>query len=293
MNLSTFLKRQDIILLDGAMGTQLANRGLDMGGQNNLTNPDSVLNIHKQYTQCGCHLLITNTLTMNRIYIETHNVGVDVKEVNLTGARLARQAADSNQYVLGDISSTGKMLEPYGELSEADAYKAFKEQATYLAGGGVNGFIIETMMSLKETLCALRACKDVASFPVIASVAFATLKRGGRTMMGDSAEDCANALTEAGADVIGTNCGDLDPVQMAEVVSVLHGTTSLPIIAQPNAGKPRLVGEQTVFDMEPTEFASGISECIRAGARLVGGCCGTSPNHIRAVAAVLEAKEAQ
>jgi 5-methyltetrahydrofolate--homocysteine methyltransferase len=224
---------------------------------------------------------------MNRIYIETHNVGVDVKEVNLAGARLARQAVNSNQYVLGNISSTGKMLEPYGELSEADAYETFKEQATYLAEAGVDGFIIETMMSLKETLCALQACKDLVSLPVIASVAFATLKRGGRTMMGDPAEECAKALTEAGADVIGTNCGDLDPLEMAEVVSILHEATSLPIIAQPNAGKPRLVGEQTVFDMEPAEFATGISECVQAGACLVGGCCGTSPDHIRTVADML------
>ncbi len=287
MNLSTFLANQEIILLDGAMGTQLASRGLSMGGQNNLTNPDHVLDIHKQYAQCGCHLLITNTLTMNRIYIETHNVGVDVREVNLTGAKLARQAASQDQYVLGDISSTGKLLEPYGDLSESDAYEAFKEQATYLLEGDVDGFIIETMMSLKEALCALRACKDVASIPVIASIAFATSKRGGRTMMGDSAEECAKALTEARADVIGTNCGDLDPLQMAEVISFLCEATSLPIIAQPNAGKPRLVEEQTIFDMEPAEFATGISKCFRAGARLVGGCCGTSPEHIRAVVNVL------
>ncbi len=287
MNLSTFLETQDVILLDGAMGTQLAIRGLSMGGQNCVTNPEHVLDIHKQYSQCGCHLLITNTLTMNRIFIEAHNIGVDVREVNLAAAKLARQAASPEQYVLGDISSPGKLLEPYGDLSEAEAYETFKEQASLLAEGGVDGFIIETMLDLNEALCALRACKDVASLPVIASMAFSTPKNGGRTMMGNSAQDCAKAFTETGADVIGANCGDLDPLQMAEVVVSLCEATSLPVAAQPNAGKPRLVKNQTVFDMTPADFATGISKCLQSGARLMGGCCGTSPEHIRTIANIL------
>jgi 5-methyltetrahydrofolate--homocysteine methyltransferase len=288
MKLSEFLQQSKILLFDGAMGTQLAKRGLEMGGQNSVSNPEHVLAVHQEYLQAGCNLLITNTLTMNRVYIETHGLEVDVKEVNLAGARLAKQAiGDDGQYVLGDISSTGKLLQPYGELSEEAAYEAFKEQATYLLEGGVDGFIVETMISLQETLCAVRACKEVADVPVIASVSFATTKRGGRTTMGDAAEKCAQELTEAGADVIGTNCGDLTPEEMAEVVATLKGATSLPIAAQPNAGKPRLEGDQTIFDMEPEEFAQGISACIEAGATLVGGCCGTSPAHIKAVANTL------
>lgn len=287
MTLSEFLQQQQVIVLDGAMGTQLAKRGLEMGGQNSVFNPEAVLEVHKEYAQSGCELIITNTLTMNRIYIETHGVDVDVKEVNLAGAKLARQAAGDGQYVLGDISSTGKLLKPYGELSETDAYETFKEQATYLAEGGVDGFIIETMISLQEALCALRACKEVAALPAIASVSFATTKRGGRTTMGDSADTCAKTLTEAGADVIGANCGDLTPLEMAEIVSVFRDATSRPIAVQPNAGKPKLVGEHTVFDMTPEDFATGITACLKAGARLVGGCCGTSPAHIQAVAEVL------
>jgi 5-methyltetrahydrofolate--homocysteine methyltransferase len=261
-----------------------------MGGQTSVTHPEDVLDIHQEYAQCGCHLLITNTLTMNRIFIESHNVGVDVRNVNLTAAKLARQAASSDQYVLGDMSSTGKLLEPYGDLSESASYETFKEQASYLLEGGVDGFIIQTMLDLKEALWALRACKDVASLPVIVSMAFATSKNGGRTMMGNSAEDCAKAFMEAGAAAIGANCGDIDPLQMTEIVSFLREATSLPIIAQPNAGKPRLVGEQTVFNMRPADFATGISECVKAGARLVGGCCGTSPDHILAVAEILGIK---
>ncbi|MCP4256631.1 MAG: hypothetical protein GY774_03780, partial [Planctomycetes bacterium] len=144
----------------------MALRGLSMGGQTNLTNPDVVLDIHKEYSQSGCHILTTNTFTMNRIYIETHNVDVDVREVNLAGTKLARLAAYKDQYVLGDVSTTGKLLEPYGDLSESFAYEACKEQAGLLAEGGVDGFIIETMLDLREALCALRACKEISSLPV-------------------------------------------------------------------------------------------------------------------------------
>ena len=288
MNLSEFLsENKKITLLDGAMGTQLAEAGLEMGGQSNITHPDAVLAVHRQYVDCGVDLLITNTLTMNRINIESHNVGVDVREVNMAGARLAKAAARGGQYVLGDMGSTGKMLKPYGDLSEDDAYAAFKEQATILAEGGVDGLIVETMFDLREALCALRAAKEVIDLPVITSIAFNTLKNGGRTIMGNSARDCAQALTEAGACAVGANCGSLDPFQMAEIVSKMREATSLPVLAQPNAGKPRLVENRTVFDMSPSDFAAGIYECMQAGARLLGGCCGTSPGHIRAMVALI------
>ncbi len=136
---------------------------------------------------------------------------------------------------------------------------------------------------MREALCALRACKENFGLPVIACIAFQTDSKGGRTIMGDTAEQCARQLADAGADVIGANCGNLDPVQMSRVVALLKAATDRPIAAQPNAGRPRLVEDRTVFDMGPAPFAAGIAECIRAGARFVGGCCGTTPEHIRAV----------
>jgi 5-methyltetrahydrofolate--homocysteine methyltransferase len=288
MNLLEFLlSNKKPILLDGAMGTQLAEAGLEMGGQTSISHPDTVLAIHRQYVECGVDVLITNTLTMNRVNIVSHNVGVDVKEVNLAGAKLARAAVRKGQYVLGDISSTGKMLKPYGDLLEEDAYAAFKEQAAILAEGGVDGFIIETMFDLREALCALRACKEASNLPVIASIAFNTVKNGGRTIMGNSAQDCGQALAKAGACAVGANCGSLDPFQMAEIVSKMREATSLPVLAQPNAGKPRFVENRTVFDMSPSDFAAGIYQCLQAGAGLIGGCCGTSPAHIRAIAELL------
>jgi len=271
------------IFLDGAMGTQLGQAGLEMGGQNNVTNPDAVLAIHQRYAAAGVDLLITNTLTMNRANLEAHNVGVDVREVNLAGARLARAAARDGQYVLGDMSSTGKMLKPYGPLSEEDAFASFKEQAAILAEGGVDGLVIETMFDLREAVCALRAAKEACTLPVIASIAFTTAGNQGRTVMGNTARQCAEALTDAGAAAVGANCGGVDPLEMAQIITMMREAASLPLIAQPNAGKGRMVDKSLVFEMSPAVFASGLEACVNAGARLIGGCCGTSPAHIRAM----------
>ena len=288
MDLLSFIQTQKRILLDGAMGTQLHNRDVRPGGQSNLTNPEVVLEIHREYALCGCHALITNTLTMNRIYIETHHVDVGVRQVNRAGVELARQAADNHQYVLGDISSTGQLLEPYGSYKESEFYDAFKEQAEILAESGVDGFLIETVFDLREAICVLKACRENFSLPIIVSIAFNTEQKGGRTIMGDSAGQCAKSLTDTGADAIGANCGSLDPAQIAVVISELKKVTSLPMLAQPNAGKPKLVENKTIFEMAPEPFAKGIKDCISAGAKIVGGCCGTTPEHIRAVAELIK-----
>ncbi|MBN1320424.1 MAG: homocysteine S-methyltransferase family protein [Thermoleophilia bacterium] len=279
------------IFIDGAMGTQLGEAGLEMGGQNCVTHPDEVLAVHRRYAECGIDLLITNTLTMNRVNIESHRIAVDVREVNLEGARLAREAAGDTQLVLGDMSSTGKMLRPYGQLSEDEAYEAFAEQAAVLEEGGVDGLIVETMIDLREALCALRAALEATALPVLATISFSTIRNGGRTVMGDSAHDCAQALTEAGACAVGANCGSLDPHEMAGIVATMRDATSLPLIAQPNAGKGRLAEKRLVFDMSPEAFAAGVRECALAGARLVGGCCGTSPVHIGAMIELLGGPE--
>jgi 5-methyltetrahydrofolate--homocysteine methyltransferase len=286
----TFLEAlmgDDIILLDGAIGTELDKRGLMGRARNNLDAPEAVLQIQREYALCGCDAITTNTLTMNRIFIDTHKMGVSVRDVNRAGVEIARKAVGEDQFILGDMSSTGQLLEPYGTYKQSQFFDAFKEQADILAEAGVDGFIIETVFDLAEALCALRACKDGFSLPVMVSIAYATETKGARTIMGNSAEDCAKELTDAGADVIGANCGDLDPAQMAVVVSLLRSATTVPILAQPNAGKPKLIEDKTIFDMTPEPFARGISGCVEAGARIVGGCCGTTPEHIRAIAKAL------
>lgn len=283
----SLLKSRPVVLLDGAMGTELDKKGLMGRGRANLESPEAVLEIHQAYSSCGCDLLTTNTLTMNRIYIETHHVDVSVEEVNRAGAKLADQATSCGQYVLGNMSSTGQLLQPYGTYTETQFCETFREQAKVLADAGVDGFIIETIFDVREAVVAVHACKEISSLPVIASIAFQTEDKGGRTMMGDTAEQCAAQLTEAGADVVGANCGDLDPSQMATIVALLRTATDKPILAQPNAGKPQLVDDKTVFDMAPEPFAEGVAKCVRAGAQIVGGCCGTGPEHIQAVARMI------
>ncbi len=293
MGFLSLLQTKPVILLDGAMGTELDKKGLMGRGRANLESPDAVLEIHQAYSQSGCDALTTNTLTMNRIYIETHNVDVSVEEVNRAGVQLADRAAGCGQYVLGNMSATGQLLQPCGTYTETQFCEAFREQARILAEAGIDGLLIETMYDLREAVVALQACKEISSLPAIVSIAFQTDDKGGRTMMGDTAEQCARQLTEAGADVVGANCGDLDPSQTAVVVGLLRNATDLPILAQPNAGRPRLVGDKTVFDMAPGPFAEGIAKCIAAGARIVGGCCGTSPAHVRAVAEMIQAMRRQ
>ncbi len=191
--------------------------------------------------------------------------------------------------MLGDISSTGKLLKPYGPLEEEEAAAAFTEQALLLAEGGVDGFIVETMTDLREALCAVRAVTQASDLPIIASISFKTAANGGRTIMGDTARTCAESLAEAGASVVGANCGELDPREIAQVIALMKEATSLPLIAQPNAGKVHLVDGLPTYNMTPADFAAGIKECADAGARLVGGCCGTSPAHIKSAVDLLTA----
>ena len=192
-------------------------------------------------------------------------------------------AAKDRVLVLGDMSSTGKMLQPYGKLAEDDAYATFAEQAALLTEGGVDGLIVETMIDLREALVAVRAARQACDLPVIATMSFNAVKSGLRTVMGDTPQGCAEALTQEGVCAVGANCGNLDPFQVAEVVGEMREATALPLVAQPNAGKPRLVANGTVFDMSAADFAAGIGACLQAGARLLGGCCGTSPAYIKAM----------
>jgi 5-methyltetrahydrofolate--homocysteine methyltransferase len=283
MNLLTYIANNRVTIVDGAMGTELFRAGLTGVERNNLTNPESVLKIHRDYLEAGATLLTTNTLTMNRIFIESHAMDIDVVNVNESGVKLARQAVGGKNFVLGDISSTGQLLEPYGEFSEETFIRNFQEQAKILSENGVDAFIIETVMDLREAICALRACKSVSSLPVFVTLSFSTAENGGRTMMGNSAKDCAISLTQEGADAIGANCGSLDPKNFPLIISQFRENSSLPLIAQPNAGKPKLVNNTTSFDMPPNTFADCLAKCIQNGASIIGGCCGTTPDHIKAL----------
>ena len=290
MRFEEHLQSSNLILLDGAMGTELDKRGIIGRCESNLTNPDAVIEVHKDYIKSGSNAILTNTLTMNRVFIESHKLDIDVAEVNRAGAVLANRAMQGNGHVLGNLSSTSQMLEPYGTYSEQSIIDSFKEQASYLEEGEVDGFIIETMFDLREAVCALKACKVISSLPVVVCVAFNTERNGGVTMMGNSAGDCARILTDEGVIAVGANCGSIDPDQMAKIIATFSTSTNLPIVAEPNAGIPKLVNEQTVFDMDPDTFSCGLLTCARAGALILGGCCGTSPAHIRALSKALKSE---
>lgn len=283
MDFKKTLAVKKVIIFDGGTGTELARRGVEASGVTNLANPEAILKFHSDYVGLGVDALTTNTFTMNRISIESKGLKVDLREVNLAGVNLARDAAGENQYVFGNIGPTGKLLEPYGTYSEEQFADNFEEQARILLEGGVDGFIIETMTDLREAVCAVKAARAISDLPIIVTLSFASTEKGGRTIMGNTVSEVAEVLEKHEADVLGANCGDLAPLEMARIAAIYKEHTSLPVLIQPNAGMPKLIDDQTVYDMSPEEFAKGVMKCINSGASLVGGCCGTTLEHLEAV----------
>lgn len=290
MKLKDLLHKKKMLFIDGGMGSLLAARGCDTSGVSNLENPEAVLDIHREYSEAGADILITNTFTMNRISIEFRGLDLDVEEVNQAGVSLARRAAGAEKLVFGDLGPTGKLLEPYGTYTEQQFYDNYAEQAGIFAGEEVDGLIIETFTDLREAECALKACKDKTDLPVILSMSFNTTEKGGRTIMGSSVQEAAKLAEAYGAAAVGANCGDLDPIGMAVITGIYREATSLPIIIQPNAGIPKLVGTETTYDMPPDQYARDVLRCFENGASIIGGCCGTTPAHIAALVKMLEGR---
>ena len=272
-----------ILIFDGAMGTQLEERGIHPGPEWNVKSPEIVKEVHKAYADAGATILIANTFSANRISLERAGDVDNLREYNLAGVKICREAANGRAYVAGDISSTGQMLEPYGDYTEEQFMAVFTEQAKVLAEAGADIFMVETMSDLREAVIAVRACKAVSGIPVVASMSFDPGAGGPKTMMGNDPETCALALDEAGADVIGTNCGGLIPERVADLIASMRSVTDKPLVAQPNAGLPELIDGKAVFSLPPDAFAQGVLKCIESGARIVGGCCGTNPAHIAAL----------
>lgn len=281
MDFLEYVKNNKITLLDGAMGTELKKRNVMGNFKNNIENREIVKEIHESYIKAGSDAIITNTFSMNSLYLDSKDADVEVEPINKKGVEIAKEAAGEDVFVLGDISSTGKLLKPYGEYEEDEFIEVYKQKAKILAESGVDAFIIETMVDLREAVCALKACKKVSDLPVIVSISFDRVEQGGRTVMGNTVREVVENLSHKKADIIGTNCGSLSPKQMAEIVKMMRAETDLPIMVEPNAGQPKLKGKETVYDMQPADFTAGIRACIEAGANIVGGCCGTGPEHIQ------------
>lgn len=278
------IKNRQILLFDGATGTQLAARGAIQGPVSNLEFPDVVGAVHADYKAAGANVILTNTLTANRISFEHAGLVDKLEEINRRGAELCRSVAGNDCYVAGDMTSTGKFLEPLGEYTEEQFLENFTEQARLLAECGVDLILIETMTDVRETCIAIKAAKDSTGLPVVASIAFDPARDGFRTMMGDTVAKAVSDLAEAGADAIGVNCGTIDPFEASEIIAQMRSLTNGVLAAQPNAGKPEMSAGEVTFRLSPEDFAAGVLKCVEAGATIVGGCCGTTPAHIAELA---------
>ncbi len=277
-----------VLLADGAMGTELQRAGLEPGGCGerwNLERPDPVLVIQRAYVDAGSDCLTTNTFGASRVMLARHGHAAEVEAINRAGVALARRAfGDGPGFVLGDIGPLGGLIEPYGELTHAQARDALTEQAAALVQAGADALLIETQTSLEELGHAVAAAKDVGAPCVIGSLAFDLTHDGRdlRTMMGVSPEEAAGFMSNVGVDVLALNCGSgVDGHWAAEAVRRYRAVIELPIMAQPNAGQPVLENLRVVYKQRPEDMASQLEQLLAAGVRVVGGCCGTTPEHIR------------
>ncbi len=286
-----------VFLLDGAMGTQLLARGVEVGTCTdylNVQSPEVVCEVHRAYLDAGSDAVLTNTFGANRYALGRHGLGGEVAAINRAGAKVARRAAGEERYVLGDIGPSGDFLEPLGTLKADELKRAFAEQAKALMAGGVDGLIVETMTALDEVRISIEAAKSAAgNLPVFASMSFDKVGDGFKTMMGVDVESAVAGMLAAGADAVGFNCGTaaLDEyVELAEklVAAAKSASDEVLVFAEPNAGKPELVDGKAVYRVSPEEFAAAAKKIHAAGITIIGGCCGTTPEHIKMVAAQMK-----
>ena len=288
------------VLADGAMGTLLNSRGIFINrcyDELNLSNPALILAVHEEYLQAGAEIIETNTFGANRFRLTRHGIGDKVRDINAAGARLARQAVEhlrakqaGEAWVAGAVGPLGVRLEPLGKTGLDEARAAFAEQIGVLAANGVDLLIIETMPALNEAHEALKAAQEVApDLPVLVMV---TVDEEGNCLDGSSPAHAASLLSEWGAGAIGVNCST-GPTNVLTAIEAMRGATTLPLAAMPNAGLPRAVEGRNVYLCSPEYMASFARKAIAAGAQMVGGCCGTTPNHIRAMRSAMRAIDTQ
>jgi len=277
------------LVCDGAMGTMLQKYGLSAGECPeywNLTQADKLMAVHKEYIEAGADIIITNTFGASSLKLSKFNLEGKLEDINISGAKNARAAVKKSGkkvYVAGDIGPTGSLLEPLGFLKVEEAYEAFKNQALALQEGGVDLIIIETMIAVEETAAAVRAVKENTKLPVIACMTFdVQTNKDIRSVMGVDIQTMVTELTNAGADILGSNCGN-GVEQMIEVIKAIRSKTNKPLIAEPNAGLPKLKDGVISYDGTPELLASFTDALLFAGANIIGGCCGTTPEHIKQI----------
>ena len=272
-----------VLILDGAMGTMLQERGLQPGQspeELNLTMPEVVASVHRDYIEAGADIIITNTFGGTRFKLAHYGLEDRLAEINSRAVEIARTAAGSKAYVGASIGPTGQFVEPLGEVSFDQMKSAFHEQAQALVTAGADLITLETFLDVKECRAAVIAIREVsATIPIIAMLTF---DDNGRSVLGTPPEAAAITLAAAGADIVGSNCG-LGVDGIYDILCRMRTVTGLPLISQANAGLPQLVGDRTVFPGTPDEMAAYHERMIQIGVRIIGGCCGTTPAHIRAM----------
>lgn len=300
------LARQ-IVVADGATGTWLMAEGYLQPGEPaeklNLEAPEAIRRLHRLYVEAGAMLVETNSFGGNRVKLGAAGLAEQAPALNEAAARLARRAVGQDIWVAGSMGPTGKLLQPLGDLDPEEAEEAFYQQAQALLDGGADLILIETMSDLQEAAAAVRGARRAGAPVILAQMTFGP---GGRTFMGVDGTAAAQELLQAGAHGVGANCGDdwdgmrLAVARMAEEVAHRNqagagagGDSPGPFVsALPNAGKPRLVDGKAVYPMTPQQFAEKMLDYLNLGVRLVGGCCGTTPEHIRALAQALRRRPA-
>ena len=278
------------IVLDGAMGTMLMDAGLESGDppeEWNVLFPERVAAIHRAYIKAGSQIFLTNSFGGTSFRLEMHNLQARVKELNAAAGRIARQEADgADREILvgGSIGPSGQLFEPMGTLTMDAAVHAFREQAAGLAEGGVDLFWIETMSDLDEVKAAVTGIREVSDLPITATMSFDT---HGHTMMGVKPEKAASALSDLDLVALGANCGT-GSTELIEAIKEMHqAAPDALLIAKANAGIPQVVGSEVVYNGSPEVMADYAEKVWEAGASLIGGCCGSTPDHIRAMADTL------
>jgi 5-methyltetrahydrofolate--homocysteine methyltransferase len=279
-------EKKKVLIADGGWGTELIKQGLkprEVPETWNIDRPEEVRSVAASYVKAGADIILTNTFGGNPLKLSKAGLEHRMAEMNRLGAEISKGAAGQSAFVFGSIGPTGELMAPLGKATEAEMVRCFTKQATALAAGGVDGIVIETMMDLGEAKAALRAVRESTSLPVVVSLTFNKHRSGYATLMGIRPEQAAVELERAGTDIVGANCGaGID--DMIEVARLMRLATALPIWCKPNAGLPEFVDGITVYRETPEKMASRLRAIVEAGASIVGGCCGTTPVHIRAFA---------
>jgi len=284
------MKEKRYLLSDGAWGTQIAKYGFDSGICPELFNveePEMIKNIGESYVDAGSDIILTNTFGGSPQKLAKYGLKDRLEELNEAGVRLSVEASNGRALVVGSTGPTGEFLAPLGLITETEMIESFARQVKAFISGGADGVLIETMTDLGEMKCALTAVKDNSDFEAVCSMTFDKGVKGYATMMGVIPDRAAAELEEAGADVVGSNCGS-GIENIVEIARIMRPSTDLPLWFKPNAGLPELIDGETVYHETPHEMASHIPELADAGAKIIGGCCGTTPDHIKKIREIIE-----